>query len=55
MSAVAEALEVSRSQMHARASGVSRPRGSCRSKARDAELLPAIRRIVDDRPTAIEA
>jgi putative transposase len=50
MSRVAEVLEVSRSQLHARTSGVSRPRGSYR-KADDAELLPAIRRLVDDRPT----
>ena len=50
MSRVAEALEVSRSQLHARASGASRPRGPYH-KAEDAELLPAIRRIVDERPT----
>ena len=50
MSRVAEVLEVSRSQLHARVSGVSRPRGSYR-KTDDAELLPAIRRLVDQRPT----
>ena len=41
MSHVAAALGVSRSQLHARASGASRPRGSYR-KAEDDELLPAI-------------
>ena len=50
MSRVAEVLEVSRSQLHARVSGVSRPRGSYR-KTDDAELLPAIRHLVDQRPT----
>ena len=50
MSCVAEVLEVSRSQLHMRASGLSKPRGSYR-KTEDAELLPAIRRLVDQRPT----
>ena len=50
MSRVAEVLEVSRSQLHARASCVSRPRGSYR-KTEDGELLPAIRRLLDQRPT----
>ncbi len=50
MSRVAEVLEVSRSQLHVRASGASKPRGSYRKTA-DAELLPAIRRLVDQRPT----
>lgn len=50
MSRVAEALVVSRSQLHARASDASRPRGPYR-KSEDAELLPAIRRLVDARPT----
>ena len=49
MSRVAEVLEVSRSQLHARASGVSKLRGAY--KAADAELLPEIRRLVDQRPT----
>ena len=50
MSRVADVLEVSRSQLHARASGASRPRSPSR-KAEDADLLPAIRRLVDQRPT----
>ena len=50
MSRVAEVLDVSRSQLHARASGVSRPRGAYH-KTDDVELLPAIRRLVDQRPT----
>ena len=50
MSRVAEVLGVSRSQLRARTSGVSRPRGPYR-KADGAELLPAIRRLADDRPT----
>jgi len=47
---IAEVLEVSRSQLPARASGASRPRGSYR-KSMDTQLLPAIRRLVDQRPT----
>lgn len=50
MSRVAEVLEVSRSQLHARAFGVSRSRGAY-CKTDDVELLPAIRRLVDQRPT----
>lgn len=50
MSQVAEALGVSRSQLHARASGQSRPRGPY-AKSSDTELLPALRRLVDARPT----
>lgn len=50
MSRVAEVLEVSRSQLHARASGAARARGVY-IKAEDAALLPAIRRLVDQRPT----
>ena len=50
VSRVAEVLDVSRSQLHARASGVSRPRGAYH-KTDDVELLPAIRRLVDQRPT----
>ena len=50
MSCVAEVLEVSRSQLHMRASGLSKSRGSYR-KAEDADLLSAIRRLVDQRPT----
>ena len=42
MSRVAETLEVSRSQLHARASGSPKARGPYR-KMEDAELLPAIR------------
>jgi transposase InsO family protein len=50
MSRVAEVLGVSRSQLHARASGRSKPRGPY-SKPEDAELLPALRKLVDARPT----
>lgn len=51
MSRVAEVQEVSRSQLHVRVFGISKPRGAY-SKAADAELLPAIRRLVDQRPTS---
>lgn len=50
MSRVAEVLEVSRSQLHARASSVAKVRGVY-IKADDIELLPTIRRLVDQRPT----
>lgn len=50
MSRVAEVLGVSRSQLHARISGQSKPRGSY-AKSSDIELLPALRRLVDARPT----
>lgn len=50
MSAVARTIGVSRSQLHVRSSGASRPRGPYQ-RAEDAELLPAIRRLVDERPT----
>jgi transposase InsO family protein len=50
VSVIAQTIGVSRSQLHARASGASRCRGPYR-KAEDAELLPAIRRLVDERPT----
>ena len=50
MSRVAETIGVSRSQLHARATGTSKPRG-CYRKAEDDALLPALRRLVDDRPT----
>jgi transposase InsO family protein len=48
--AVAETIGVSRSQLHARAAGTSKPRGLYR-KAEDDDLLPALRRLVDARPT----
>ena len=50
MSRVAEVLEVSRSQLHARASGVVTVHGVY-IKADDIELLPTIRRFVGQRPT----
>ncbi len=50
MSRVAEVPGVSRSRLHARASGRSKPRGPY-AKSSDAELLPALRRLVDARPT----
>jgi putative transposase len=49
MSRVAEVLGVSRSQLHVRTAGRSKPRGSYR-KPDDVELLPALRRLVDERP-----
>ena len=50
MKTVADTLGVSRSNLAERLKGRSRPRGSYR-KAEDAELLPSIRRLVDQRPT----
>jgi|TARA_Y100000780_G_scaffold31361_1_gene25620 putative transposase len=50
MKAVAEMIEVSRSQLYARAAGSSKPRGRYR-KAGDEDLLPTLRRLVDERPT----
>ena len=47
---MAETIGVSRWQLHARAAGRSKPRGRYR-KAEDDELLPALRRLVDARPT----
>ena len=50
MKAVAETLGVARSNLIERASKPARPRGPYR-KPEDAALLPAIRQIVDERPT----
>ena len=50
MKAVADTLGVSRSNLIERLKGRSKPRGSYH-KAEDAELLPIIRRLVDQRPT----
>lgn len=50
MKSVAEALEVSRSQLSARLSGQRKPR-STYSKVGDADLLAPLRSLVDDRPT----
>ena len=50
MKAVAETSGVSRSQLHARTAGRSKPRGRYR-KAGDDDLLPVLRRLVDARPT----
>jgi putative transposase len=47
---VAEALEVSRSQLSERLRGVSTPR-STYSKVADVDLLPPLRTLVDERPT----
>jgi putative transposase len=47
---IAEALGVSRSHLHERARGQSRPRGPY-VKAGDEALLPLVRRFVDERPT----
>jgi putative transposase len=50
MSRVAEALDVSRSNLAERAKGARPPRGPY-VKAQDATLLPLIRHFVDERPT----
>jgi putative transposase len=50
MKAVADTLGVSRSNLIERLNGKSKPRGPYR-KAEDAQLLPAIRRLVNERPT----
>jgi putative transposase len=50
MKAVADTLGVARSNLAEAARGQRRPRQPCR-KAGDAELLPALRRLVDERPT----
>ena len=50
MSRVAETIGVSRSQLHERAAGTSKPRGAYR-KVEDDDLLPVLRRLADARPT----
>ena len=50
MKAVADTLRVSRSNLHDKVRRASRPRGSYR-KPDDDELLPLVRRLVDERPT----
>lgn len=50
MSAVARTLDVDRSHINERHGRTVKPRGRYR-KAEDAEFLPAIRAIVDARPT----
>ncbi len=50
MKTVADVLDVSRTDLTERLDGKSKPRGPY-LKADDAELLPAIRRLVDARPT----
>nr|CAD6437961.1 IS426 transposase [Rhizobium sp. Q54] len=50
MKTVADTLGVSRSNLVERLKGRSKPRGAYH-KAEDAELLPTIRRLVDQRPT----
>jgi putative transposase len=47
---VAQTLGVARSQLHERLSGRGRPRQRY-AKPEDGELLPAIRSLVDERPT----
>jgi len=49
MSVVAETLGVARSNLAARKTGKSKPRGRYR-KAEDVDLAPLIRAIVDERP-----
>jgi transposase InsO family protein len=50
MKRIAEALQVSRSNLLERSKGRTKPRGPY-LKAEDASLLPIIRRFVDERPT----
>lgn len=50
MKTVADVLKVSRSNLAERLRGRAKPRGPYR-KTEDADLLPAIRRLVDARPT----
>ena len=50
MKVVAQTLGVARSQLHVRLSGRGRPRQRY-AKPEDRELLPAIRSLVDERPT----
>jgi transposase InsO family protein len=50
MTAVAETLGVSRSNLHDKVRRASKPRGSYRKPADDA-LLPLVRRLVGERPT----
>lgn len=50
MKTVADTLGVSRSNLTERINGTSKPRG-CYRKAEDVELLPYIRKLVDERPT----
>ena len=50
MKAVADTLRVSRSNLHEKVRRASKPRGSYR-KPDDDELLPLVRRLVDERPT----
>ncbi len=50
MSAIAKTLGVSRSNLYDRTKGAGRGRGPYR-KAEDAELLPLVQRLVDERPT----
>lgn len=50
MKRIAETLQVSRSNLLARSSGGTSPRGPYR-KSGDASLVPLIRRFVDERPT----
>jgi putative transposase len=50
MKAIADTLEVARSNLHDKVRRASKPRGSYR-KPGDAEVLPLVRRLVDERPT----
>ena len=51
MKPVADALEVARSHLHEKVRRLAKPpRGSYR-KPDDGDLLPLIRRLVDERPT----
>ena len=50
MKAVADTLGVARSNLHDKVRRAAKPRGSYR-KPEDEDLLPLVRRLVDERPT----
>ena len=50
MKAVAETLEVARSHLHEKVRRLAKPRG-CYRKPDDLDLLPRVRRLIDERPT----
>ena len=50
MKAVAETLEVARSHLHEKVRRLAKPRGYYR-KPDDLDLLPLVRRLIDERPT----
>ena len=50
MKAVADTLDVARSHLHDKVRRVAKPRGSY-CKPDDEDLLPLVRRLVDERPS----